>query len=509
MRDQQAFLQQLFALDEVLGRKGFPRFSPRWREILTDFYLSGKRQAVIRKGRRVGASTIVGARVAVCEALHGQHRFSPGDRAVFAFVSVKREEAAKRIRNVEVVLDALGVAYDTSGDVIALRDYRIDIAVSTASFRTAVGDTCVGVWCDELTRWQDASTGANPATEVLASIRPTIATLPDARMWLVSSPLGNADAHAKAFDRGDDEFQRVYHGATWELNPTLTEEMTRALEPDERVWRREYAAIPQEAVMCAFDLDSVEKAMRTAPRDGRWGRPIMSIDPSSGRGDAFVSVLCSWREKVLGNPVDQFHREVDEFGQDVTGVFLRDGHKLVRDAAGNPIIRPDADLSSFKPMAVFRDMCAVEGKFFGLTPLEHIVDDISDRAFRAGTRVIVSDQREELALESAFRSNSMQFNPIPWTNERKVQAVARLRRLLAEGSVVLPQDRDLRRELLGYSEKISETGTIQYSGRGTGKDDRVAVLLTAMMAEVEGLLWSPATARKHGACVSMPHEALG
>src|SRR5690606_38303983 len=57
-RDEHAFLRQLFALDDLLGAKGFPKFSPWWRETLSDFYLSGCPQAVIGKGRRIGASTI-------------------------------------------------------------------------------------------------------------------------------------------------------------------------------------------------------------------------------------------------------------------------------------------------------------------------------------------------------------------------------------------------------------------------------------------------------------------
>lgn len=116
----------------------------------------------------------------------------------------------------------------------------------TASLGGVVGGTVICAICDEVARWRDRETGANPAREVLASLRPALATMPRAKLWLSSSPLGRLDAHAEAFERGDGAGQIVAHAATWAANPTLSEARTRELERDQDVWRREYAAIPLE-----------------------------------------------------------------------------------------------------------------------------------------------------------------------------------------------------------------------------------------------------------------------
>ncbi|HEX2879126.1 MAG TPA: hypothetical protein VHO25_06280, partial [Polyangiaceae bacterium] len=214
-RDQEAFLQKIWELDDTLKAKGFNSMSPKWREDVADFYKSGRRQGVFRKGRQVGASKIVAPRIAVCEALYGGHRVPPGERASIVFISVKRGEAQKRAGNITAILDALGVKYDQAGDTISLRDRAIDFIVLTASLRTSVGDTAIMIWCDEVSRWRDADTGANPAKQILSTVRPMIVTMPDARMWLVSSPLGKTDAHFEAYEAGDSDFQRCYFGETW------------------------------------------------------------------------------------------------------------------------------------------------------------------------------------------------------------------------------------------------------------------------------------------------------
>jgi hypothetical protein len=107
---------------------------------------------------------------------------------------------------------------------------------------------------DEVARWRDAE-GVNPASLVLESLRPTLATQPLGMLLMLSSPLGLEDAHARAFAVGESPFAMVAHAPTWVANETLTEEATHELEPDSRVWRREYAAEAQASALSAFDYD--------------------------------------------------------------------------------------------------------------------------------------------------------------------------------------------------------------------------------------------------------------
>jgi hypothetical protein len=260
-------VQRLYALDEALALQGFPRTSPWWSETLARFYESGRRQVVLRVGRRGGKSSSL-CRVGVCEALYGEHHIPPGDLGVVAIISTHRDEAAQRLRTVKAILDAIGVKYRPIDGGIELADRPVAFKVYTASVSGVSGFTAIAVICDEVAKWRDADTGANPAREVLSSLRPTMATQPNARIFLSSSPLGRLDAHAAAFEAGDDDFQRVAFAPTWVANPSLTEADTRALERDEDRWKREYGAIPiegDEASLLSAAL--VDRSTRTTAGD--------------------------------------------------------------------------------------------------------------------------------------------------------------------------------------------------------------------------------------------------
>jgi len=80
---------------------GLPPKPAWWRETVERFERQGKRRRVVRKGRRVFASTCVAPRLAVAEMLFGEHEHIPGTPPlVYAFLSVKRDEAANRLRGV-------------------------------------------------------------------------------------------------------------------------------------------------------------------------------------------------------------------------------------------------------------------------------------------------------------------------------------------------------------------------------------------------------------------------
>jgi hypothetical protein len=238
-------LGALAAQDRRLYHAGFPAISGWWWDTLSLFYGSGKRQLVARVGRRGGKSSTL-CRVAVAEALHGSHYVPPGDVGMFAFVSVRRTEARERLRTIRAILDALKEPYEERGDDVELTRHPVLFRVFTGTVSGVSGPTCIGAVCDEVAKWRDADTGANPATEVLRSLRPTLMTQPRAKLFLSSSPLGMLDAHAEAYALGNTAYQMVAQTPTWVANPTITEEATHKEEPNPDIWRREYAAIPME-----------------------------------------------------------------------------------------------------------------------------------------------------------------------------------------------------------------------------------------------------------------------
>lgn len=76
----------LATISSRLAAKRFPDLSPFWADTLASFYSSGARQLVVRAGRRGGKSSTM-ARVAVAEALFGEHKIPSGDVGVVAIVS--------------------------------------------------------------------------------------------------------------------------------------------------------------------------------------------------------------------------------------------------------------------------------------------------------------------------------------------------------------------------------------------------------------------------------------
>ena len=97
-------------LERALVAAGFPPMSPWWRSTVEHFYASGRCQLVLRVGRRGGKSSTL-CRLGVIEALFGEHAIPPGDVGVVGFVSVGRDESAKRIRTITAILDALKVGH--------------------------------------------------------------------------------------------------------------------------------------------------------------------------------------------------------------------------------------------------------------------------------------------------------------------------------------------------------------------------------------------------------------
>lgn len=286
----------LMAMEEAIERKGFPPMSDFWKDSIKAFYLSKKLRFVARVGRRGGKSSTL-TRVAVNEAVFGQHEIPPGDTGKFAFVSVIKEEAQERLATIRAILDVLGIAYESKGFVIRLRDKPIVFSVYPCSYRTAVGFTCIGLICDELARWRDEDTGANPASQVLSSIRPSMRTQRKAKEFLISSPWSTLDAHYDHVEQGDTNLQMVVSAPTWVANPTVTERECREAEEDEEAFLREYAALPMKSgASYFFDHNALEQSVSNEPFELQPGDEIIAGADFGFTRDFSALALCAIRD---------------------------------------------------------------------------------------------------------------------------------------------------------------------------------------------------------------------
>lgn len=480
-------LKAVKKLDDLLAKKDQHRLSPFWMTSLTDLCESTARTGVYRVGRQGGKSTTM-ARIAVASALFVTHPITRGTRGVVAFVSVSRRESSERLHNIASLLDTLGVKYRRSTDEIELEALPIVFRTYAASFRTAVGFTSVLILMDECARMRDDSDGSNPAEEVYSSLVPSTVTQPNSFVFLVSSAFGDEDFHAKRVAMGSTEHQRVYIATSWDASPLISESWTHSLQPDPKKWAREFASIPQTGLSSAFERDALIASFRQRPAGSTLAEPVCVIDASSGGKDAFTFAICGYAFAPPPSPYKmQMHYCADGSPNFEGPIFGADGRPVPNDAKQSP------------PMLCFHQVEGVEGGFWGSITGDRIVDDIATLCRRWGVRHVWGDQREALFLEAEFNRHSLRFHSVPWTNGNKITAVDRIRRLLSQRQLVLPNHEKLKVELLSYSERITASNTLTFSARGAGHDDYASLLITAALCEQEcGMPMSPLKYRRGG-----------
>ncbi len=407
MTHAEIVLERFGRLDKHLQSKGFPATSPWWRQTLRTWYLSGKRQLVARVGRRGGKSSTL-CRLAVVEALYGKHHIPPGDVGVIAIISTRKEEATERLRTVMAILDALGVRYRTELNTISLIGRPVMFRVYTASVQGVSGFTAIFIIGDEVAKWKDLDTGTNPATEVLRSVRPTLATQPNGRIVLSSSPMGTLDAHYDAYQDGETEMQTTAHAPTWIANPTLTEESTRALESDELFWSREYGAIPQ----AEHERSLLSQAQLKGARDGVVHVPearyryVAAMDPAT-RGNAWTLIVATQDE------------------HQVRRVVLA---KEWRGTRARPLV----------PGEVLADIRA------HLEPY--------------GLRHVYTDQYSGDALKEIAMGKGLLLSIEPWTQALKAESFERLKSLLGESRLRIVEDAQVEADLLAVRLRLTRHG---------------------------------------------------
>jgi hypothetical protein len=436
-----ATLDEFIRLDDELARRGFAPMSEWWRGEVERFYTHPTARTWAARVGRGGAKSTQAVKFAIVETLFGRWRVPPGERHYFAFISLSRDEAAQRLRLIESMLRALGVRHSRAGDVIELIDLEVGFRVFSCTVAGTSGFRCIGYAADEVAKWRSQDSAANPAKEVIASANAMTVNHPGTRRCAFSSPLGRLDWHAKKVDAGDTDDVVVSQAPTWIANPSITEADTRAAEPDERLWRREYLAVPQAGALGAFDVEAIDRAFARDAAVRQGFGPVLVIDASSGKKDTWTWAVCGWHARADG------------------------GRALV-----------------------FHNVQGIEGRFWEQLSGDQVVDRVAREAKTRGIRTVHGDQRESLMLSAAFRRHNLRFVEHPWSAPAKEAAVATVRAWLRDDVLVLPEHDRLREELLEFEERVSPSGGFTFGARGSGHDDFVSLLLTAAMADARGQL---------------------
>lgn len=310
-----------------------PSWSP-WRAVLKGLFglpmstaeldtfkaLSGRSEAPSSPARelwavcgRRGGKSIVAALVAVYLSTCRTYRLAPGERAVFPVIAADRRQSRVIRRYVGGLLSSTPVLSQLiereTKDAIDLTT-GISIEIHTASYRTIRGYTCIGAACDEIAFWP-VDDAAEPDREILAALRPAMATVPGAVLLCLSNPYARRGelyrAHRDHYGKDGDDVL-VIQADTRSLNATVPESIIqRAYADDAASASAEYGAEFRSDVESYITLEVLESV--TVP--GRRELPPIQgrvqyfgfVDFAGGSGADSATLAIAHAEKMGGHRI--------------------------------------------------------------------------------------------------------------------------------------------------------------------------------------------------------------
>lgn len=428
--------------DRELARLDVPPLSPWWRETVgryLDAYDRGESLELWCCVGRGGAKSTALYKLALFQALLGRFTIPDDERHYAIVLSRIRIEAEKGLDIITNWLAKLGVECRAVGDTIDLKGLPRGIRVASASVGAASGWRAFFVGCDEFAKWHSEGALDIDADEVLASARAMMATHPRGMVMVASSPWLAEGAFYQAITQGDIPGRTVTQATpSWIANPLINEAATHRREPNDRRWRREYAAefvsnfeagfFPLDVINACTDTARVP--MPSAPRDGVRNH-IIAIDPAFSYDRFAVAVA---------------HAE-----------HTPHGPRVVIDYIGT--IDPP---SRGAPLSPDQAVAAV-AKLHRTWP---------------GGAAIHSDQYAAGSLQEAFLRRNLLLRIDPWTQQSKLEAFTLARSLMVDGQLRLPDCAATRRELMGFGIRTNPSGSEVITSRGA-HDDRVSALVHA------------------------------
>jgi hypothetical protein len=251
-----------------------------------------------RRGGKTRAAAVLSVYLAAL--VDHRDRLSLGERGKVVFLAQNARTAGVAFEYATAIFDAVPIlaqlVRNKTSDTLTLTN-GVDLEVRASSFRGLRGITCVGCVVDELAYFYSEDS-ANPDAEILASIRPTLATT-SGPLVCISSPYARRGEMWNAYDRHfgakGDPIILVAQGGSTVFNPALPQSVVdRALERDPIGNRAEYLAefrtdceafVTIEAVRACVSPGIFERAP-SLPTDYRaW------CDPSGGRSDGMTLAI--------------------------------------------------------------------------------------------------------------------------------------------------------------------------------------------------------------------------
>jgi hypothetical protein len=260
----------------------------------------GTREAYLICGRRAGKSFAL-ALTAVYLACFKDWRgcFAPGERGTIVIVSADRKQGRVIFRYISALLriPLLESLIERSGQEFIDLTNSVTIEIQTASFRTTRGYSVIAALADELAFWRSDEGSAYPDSEIIAALKPAMATIPGSMLLCASSPYARRgvlwDAYRKHFGKDGDPVL-VWKAPTRAMNPTVPEEIiAEAYEADPASANAEYGAEFRSDVETFVSIEVVQGVLMHGRLELPPGPGIYHAfcDPSGGSSDSMTLAI--------------------------------------------------------------------------------------------------------------------------------------------------------------------------------------------------------------------------
>jgi hypothetical protein len=259
-------------------------------------------------GRRGGKSRAISVLATYIAALCEHPMLAPGERGLVLCIAPDVDQAS-------VILDYITANFEQSPMLrdqihkrvkwaLKLRD-GIDIEVRASDFRRLRGVTCVACVADESAFWRSENS-TNPDCEILAAVRPTLATT-RGPLFLISSPYARRgelwSLYSRHYGPTGDPLILVAKADSRTMNPSLPQSVVdRAMERDPASAAAEYLATFRTDIESFVNLEAVAACVTKDVREREPQAGIKyyaAIDPSGGSSDS-MTLCISHRDRASG-----------------------------------------------------------------------------------------------------------------------------------------------------------------------------------------------------------------
>jgi hypothetical protein len=258
-------------------------------------------------GRRGGKTRAISVVATYIAALCKHPALVPGETGICLVIAPDQRQA-------DVALDYIEANFRASpilAQLIAGRTQRslrltnrIEIEVRAADFRRLRGPSYVCIIADETGFWHTENS-ANPDAEILAAVRPGLATT-GGPLFIISSPYARRGElwrlYNKHFGPRGDPAILVAQGSSRSFNPSLPQSVVdRAMERDPASAAAEFGAQFRSDLEAYISLEAVEACVvsnrrELPPLPGQ--HYVAFVDPSGGSADS-MTLAIAHRDKDL------------------------------------------------------------------------------------------------------------------------------------------------------------------------------------------------------------------